>query len=118
SRKDQRVLWTVAVHALAAILAPALVGRLGRGAFLVLAAAPAAALGWALARTAGVLDGHPVEQVITWIPQYDVYIAFRLDALGLLLLYLAAGIGALVLVYCARYFDSDEPGLGLFAASL
>ncbi|WP_051452080.1 Na+/H+ antiporter subunit A [Actinospica robiniae] len=112
------MLWTVAVHVLAAVLAPPLVRRFGRGAFLVLAAAPAAALGWALAQTAGVLDGHPVEQVVEWIPQYDVYLAFRLDALSLLLLYLAAGIGALVLIYCARYFDSDEPGLGLFAASL
>jgi multicomponent Na+:H+ antiporter subunit A len=112
------VLWTVAVHAFAAVLAPALVRRLGRGAFLVLAAAPAAALGWALAETGHVLGGHPIEQVIEWIPEYDVSLAFRLDPLGLLLLYLAAGIGALVLVYCARYFDSDEPGLGLFASSL
>jgi len=112
------VLWTVAVHAFAAILAPTLVHRFGRSAFLVLAAAPAAALGWALSQTTSVLDGHPVEQVVEWIPEYDVSLAFRLDALSLLLLYLAAGIGALVLVYCARYFDSDEPGLGLFAASL
>lgn len=117
-RKDQRVLWTVAVHALAAVLAPLLVRRCGRGAFLVLAAAPAAAFGWALAQTPGVLAGHPVEQVVEWIPAYGVYLAFRLDPLSLLLLYLAAGIGALVLIYCARYFDSDEPGLGLFAASL
>ncbi len=112
------MLWTVAVHALAALFAPLLVRRLGRGAFLVLAAAPAAALVWALTQTSAVLAGHPVEQVIDWIPAYDVSLAFRLDPLSLLLVYLASGIGALVLVYCARYFDSDEPGLGLFAASL
>ena len=52
------------------------------------------------------------------MPQYGFSLAFRLDALSLLLLCLATGIGALVLVYCARYFDSDEPGLGLFAAAL
>jgi multicomponent Na+:H+ antiporter subunit A len=112
------VLWLIAVHALAAVLAPPLVRRLGRSAFLVLALAPAAAFGWALAETSRVVDGHPVEQVTQWIPAYGVSLAFRLDPLSLVLLYLAGGIGALVLVYCARYFDSDEPGLGLFACSL
>ena len=112
------MLWLIAVHALAAVLAPVLVSRLGRGAFLVLALAPAAAFAWALTQAAGVVDGRPVEQITRWIPEYGVALAFRLDALGLLLLCLASGIGALVLVYCARYFDSDEPGLGLFACSL
>jgi multicomponent Na+:H+ antiporter subunit A len=118
SRRDLRVLWLIAGHAMAAVLAPLLVRRLGRSAFLVLALAPAAAFGWALSQTSRVIDGHPVEQVTRWIPEYGVSLAFRLDALSLVLLYLAGGIGALVLVYCARYFDSDEPGLGLFACSL
>jgi multicomponent Na+:H+ antiporter subunit A len=112
------VLWLVAVHALGAVLAPLLVRKLGRSAFLVLALAPAAAFGWALTQTSRVVDGHPIEQVTQWVPAYGFSLAFRLDPLGLVLLYLAGGIGALVLVYCARYFDSDEPGLGLFACSL
>jgi multicomponent Na+:H+ antiporter subunit A len=112
------VLWLIAVHALAAVLAPLLVRRLGRSAFLVLALAPAAAFVWALTQTARVADGHPLEQVTQWIPAYGISLAFRLDPLSLVMLYLAGGIGALVLVYCARYFDSDEPGLGLFACSL
>ena len=112
------MLWLIAVHALAAVLAPPLVRRLGRSAFFVLALAPAAAFGWALFETSRVVDDRPVEQVTRWIPEYGVSLAFRLDPLSLVLLYLAGGIGALVLVYCARYFDSDEPGLGLFACSL
>ena len=112
------MLWLIAVHAVAAVLATPLVRRLGRGAFLVLALAPTAAFAWALTEVAAVTDGHPVEQVTEWIPAYGVSLAFRLDALGLLLLFLVSGIGALVLVYCARYFDSDEPGLGLFACAL
>jgi multicomponent Na+:H+ antiporter subunit A len=112
------VLWLVAVHALAALLAAPLVHRAGRAAFPVLALAPAAALGWALAHTGAVLDGRPVEQSVEWIPAYGVSLAFRLDALSLLLVYLASGVGALVLVYCARYFDAGEPGLGLFAGAL
>ncbi|HWG28681.1 Na+/H+ antiporter subunit A [Actinospica sp.] len=112
------MLWLVAVHALGAILAPLLVRKLGRSAFLVLALAPAAAFVWALTQTSRIIDGPPIEQVTQWVPAYGVSLAFRLDPLGLVLLYLAGGIGALVLVYCARYFDSDEPGLGLFACSL
>jgi multicomponent Na+:H+ antiporter subunit A len=112
------VLWLIAVHALAAVLAPALVGRFGRAAFPLLALAPAAAFGWAVAQAPAVVGGHPVEQVTDWVPQYGVALAFRLDALSLILLCLAGGVGALVLVYCARYFDSDEPGLGVFACAL
>src|ERR1700722_13199767 len=89
SRRDLRVLWLIAVHALAAVLAPPLVRRLGRSAFLVLALAPAAAFGWALSQTSRVIDGHPVEQVTRWIPEYGVSLAFRLDPLRLVLLYLA-----------------------------
>ena len=112
------MLWLVSVHALGAVLAPLLVRKLGRSAFLVLALAPAAAFVWALTQTARIVDGQPIEQVRQWVPAYGVSLAFRLDPLGLVLLCLAGGIGALVLVYCARYFDSDEPGLGLFACSL
>ncbi|HET9172340.1 MAG TPA: Na+/H+ antiporter subunit A [Actinospica sp.] len=112
------MLWLVSVHALGAVLAPLLVRTYGRSAFLVLALAPASAFVWALTQTARIADGQALEQVTRWVPAYGVSLAFRLDPLGLVLLYLAGGIGALVLVYCARYFDSDEPGLGLFACSL
>ena len=112
------MLWLITVHALAAVLAPLLVRRLGRSAFFVLALAPTAAFAWALTQATAVVDGHPVEQVTDWVPQYGIALAFRLDALSLILLCLAGGVGALVLVYCARYFDSDEPGLGLFACAL
>jgi multicomponent Na+:H+ antiporter subunit A len=112
------VIWLVVLHGLAAGGAAPLVARWGRSAFLVLAAAPAAAFGWALAQTSAVLGGATPTQVYSWMPTFGVYLAFRLDALSLLLLYLAAGIGMLVLVFCARYFDESEPGLGLFAGAL
>lgn len=112
------MIWLVVLHAVAAAGAAPLVGRWGRSAFLVLAAAPAVAFGWALEQTPAVLGGATPTQVYSWMPTFGVYLAFRLDALSLLLLYLAAGIGMLVLVFCARYFDSSEPGLGLFAGSL
>ena len=43
---------------------------------------------------------------------------FRLDALALLLALIVTGVGALVLLYCTRYFADDEPALGRFAALL
>jgi multicomponent Na+:H+ antiporter subunit A len=112
------VIWLVVLHAVAAAAAAPLVGRWGRSAFLALAAAPAAAFGWAVAQTPAVLGGRTPAEVHSWMPALGVSLAFRLDALSLLLLYLASGIGMLVLVFCARYFDDDEPGLGLFAGTL
>lgn len=112
------MLWLVAVHAVAALLAGPLVRRVGRAAFPVLALAPAGALVWALVHAAGVVDGRVIEQSTAWIPAYGVSLTFRLDALSLVMVCLESGIGALVLVYCARYFDAREPGLGLFAGAL
>ncbi|WP_210495957.1 Na+/H+ antiporter subunit A [Patulibacter sp. SYSU D01012] len=105
-------------HAVAALAAPWLVSRLGRRAFLLLALAPAAAVAWAITRTGEVTGGGAVETVHRWLPSFDLDLAFRLDALSLLLAFVAAGVGALVLAYCARYFRSDEPGLGRFAGVL
>src|SRR5690606_21512591 len=42
----------------------------------------------------------------------------RFDSLAAVMAVLVLGIGALVLLYCMRYFEDDEPGLGQFAAYL
>ena len=109
----------IAVHCVAACCAPPLVRRLGPRAFLLLAAAPAAAALWAAAHCPQVAGGGhvPVESV-RWIPVLGVQLAFRGDALSLLMVLVAGGVGALVMVYCAGYFAVGEPRLGLFAAVL
>ncbi|MGW1988849.1 Na+/H+ antiporter subunit A [Embleya sp. NPDC001921] len=112
------MIFSVASYFVVAAIAPWLVRRLGRNAFLVLAALPVATTGWALAQAASVFDGEPVVESRAWIPEEGVYLAFRCDALALLMVFLAAGVGVLVLVYCARYFAADEPGLGGFAGVL
>ena len=53
-----------------------------------------------------------------WVPALDLDIALRLDALALLFAALVTGVGALVLVYCARYFEPDDDGIGRFAGNL
>ncbi|MBF6619331.1 MAG: Na+/H+ antiporter subunit A [Patulibacter sp.] len=105
-------------HGLAALLAPELVKRLGRRAFLPLALVPAAAVVWAVWHTGTVNGGGTVTEVHPWVPTLEMELAFRLDALSLLMTFVAAGVGAVVLAYCARYFSDDEDALGRFAAVL
>ncbi|MEU5977607.1 Na+/H+ antiporter subunit A [Streptomyces sp. NPDC047315] len=108
----------ILAHFLLAAFAGPLVRRLGTRAFVLLAVPPAAALGWALAQWGTAAAGGAVSWSIGWLPAYDVWIALRLDALALLMVVLAAGVGALVLLYCVRYFDDGAPRLGGFAGNL
>ena len=97
-------------HAAAALLAPALVRLIGRNAFLLLALVPAGALVWTLTNADRTLRvDHP------WVPAIHLDLVLRMDPLAATLACLVTGVGALVLVYCSRYFRSDEPKLGLFA---
>ena len=45
-------------------------------------------------------------------------LAFRMDALSAVLCLLVLGVGALVLVYCARYFKNEDANIGPFGAQL
>ncbi|MDT7742801.1 MAG: multicomponent Na+:H+ antiporter subunit, partial [Actinomycetota bacterium] len=112
------MLVLIGVHALTALIAPTLVRALGRRAFALLALVPAAAFGWILTRLPTVLAGGRVEEAITWIPALGVEIAVRLDALSATLSLLVTGVGALVVLYCARYFTPSSSGLGRFAGVL
>jgi multicomponent Na+:H+ antiporter subunit A len=108
----------LAAHFLAAALAPLLVKTLGRRAFLILAAPPAATIVWALTRTSAARTITPPTEHFAWVPSLSMELSFRLDALSWLMVLVVGAIGALVLIYCAGYFDDDEPGLGRFAGSL
>ncbi|MGW4834454.1 Na+/H+ antiporter subunit A [Streptomyces globisporus] len=105
-------------HFLLAAFAGPLVHRLGRRAFLVLALPPAAATVWAFTQWRTAAAGDAVTWSWKWIPDYDVGLDLRLDALSELMVLMAAGVGALVLVYCASYFRDDTPQLARFAGNL
>ncbi|MGM0385728.1 MAG: Na+/H+ antiporter subunit A, partial [Actinomycetota bacterium] len=98
------MLQLLILHALAALVAPVLVGWLGRRAFLVLAAVPASAAVWAAANTGAVLSGELPSQTVLWVGGLGMHLAFRLDALSWLMMLIVGGIGSLVLVYSAVYF--------------
>ncbi|GIF00884.1 Na+/H+ antiporter subunit A [Paractinoplanes rishiriensis] len=102
-------------HLAAALVAPGIVRSMGLRAFYLLAAVPAAGLGWALTHTAAMRDGRAVAEVYPWAGQLGADVALRMTSLSWLMVLLVGGVGALALVYCGRYFPAGEPGLGRFA---
>ena len=100
------------------LVTPALTRRLGPRVFYLVALLPAATFVFTLGQTGLVTRGGAATQSIPWIPQLGVSLSFRVDTLAWLLALVVTGVGALVLVYCARYFAAEEPALGRFAAGL
>ncbi|GAA3171152.1 hypothetical protein GCM10020255_059890 [Rhodococcus baikonurensis] len=74
---------------------------------------PLAGLGWVIDKWGTVESLH-----ITWVPGLSMDIDFRFDALSAIMAVLVLGVGTLILIYCARYFNDDEPRLGIFAAEM
>ncbi|MEV0088283.1 hydrogen gas-evolving membrane-bound hydrogenase subunit E [Saccharopolyspora sp. NPDC050642] len=95
----------VIVHLLVALALPFLARRSTRAAFLTAAVPPAAALVWVLAQAQPVLTGQVITETVAWAPLIGLELSFRLDALGLLMTVLVAGIGSLVLIYSDAYFS-------------
>ncbi|MEH0840778.1 Na+/H+ antiporter subunit A [Micromonospora sp. CPCC 205711] len=106
------------LHLSAALVAPLLVRWWGPRACYLLALVPAAAVGWALARTPAVRDGGAVVETYDWIGQLGLDVALRMTTLSWLMTLLVGGVGALVLVYCGRYFHRGASGLARFVAVL
>ncbi|ANJ28166.1 Na+/H+ antiporter subunit A [Agromyces aureus] len=112
------MITSLAIFAAASVLTPWLTKRLGRRVFPLIALVPAAIFVVLLTWLPGVLAGTPVVESVSWIPELDIALSFRMDALALILSLVVTGIGALVLLYCTWYFADDEPALGRFAALL
>lgn len=107
------MLYILLAHAVAALLAPLCVRTLGRNGFLLLALVPLSSLGWVAANW-----GTEQTQHVAWTPGLSMNIDLRFDSLTAIMSLLVLGVGALVLVYCSRYFTDDEPRLGVFAAEM
>ncbi|MHA7268620.1 Na+/H+ antiporter subunit A [Arthrobacter sp. HLT1-20] len=114
------MLFVLCAHFIVALIAPILFARWGRAAFYVLAAVPAASFVWLLAQYQNVYSVTAPSPTldIPWIPVLDLNLTFRMDQLSWLMSLLVLGVGALVLAYCARYFKTDDAGLGGFGAQL
>ncbi len=65
----------------------------------------------------GVAAGDPVRWVIPWIPSLDVNLTFWIDGLSLMFALLITGIGAMVMLYAAKYL-AGHPQYDRFALYL
>ena len=65
-----------------------------------------------------VLDGGNLSQPRTGCRRWTSRIDLRMDALAMILTLVVAGIGALVMLYSARYFPADDEALGRYTGSL
>ncbi|OFS06264.1 Na+/H+ antiporter subunit A [Kytococcus sp. HMSC28H12] len=108
----------IALHLLAALLAPLGAARLGRRVFPLLALVPAGTAVWALTRSVAARGDAPPVETVPWVPSLDLELAFRLDPLAWLMVLVVGAVGAMVLTYCTGCFEDDEKGLGRFAACL
>lgn len=111
------MLVALAVFTVASIVLP-IVAKWARLRVFYLAALVPAAVFVYTALNAPALREQPVVSRVDWIPALNVTLSARMDALSWVLALIVTGVGALVLVYCARYFTSEDPGVGRFAATL
>jgi multicomponent Na+:H+ antiporter subunit A len=115
----------LAVHLAAGLLAIAFGARLGRRALWLAVAGPVVALVWLSVRAPEIVDGKVLTERVRWVPALGIDFDLRLDAFGLLMAFLVAGVGVLVLAYGATYFAprGDDVGrliglLALFAGAM
>lgn len=101
---------------LATLVAPLLIRQLGRNAFLFLALIPFGGFLWIcqLFATNTFAGGGALEVHYPWMPSAHLDITLRLDALSGLFSLIILGIGALILLYCRGYFDSNPRRLATF----
>ncbi len=55
-----------------------------------------------------VASGEPVRWVIPWIPSLDINLSFWIDGLSLMFALLITGIGAMVMLYAAKYLAGHK----------
>ncbi len=117
---ESSVLFVLCAHFIVAIFAPILFSRFGRAAFYFLAAVPGISFIWLVSQYQNVYSlthANPLLE-ISWVRELGLELSFHMDQLSWLLSLLVLGVGALVLAYCARYFKSNDAGLGGFGAQL
>ncbi|WP_370619931.1 Na+/H+ antiporter subunit A [Mumia sp. Pv 4-285] len=113
------MLLALLIHLVAAAAAPALVSRLDRYAFPILALAPASVFVWLLTLGGEVAgpDATVRTETYEWVPTIGLEVGLRLDTLSWTLALLVTGVGALVLVYCTWYFRAYDPALWRFSGA-
>ena len=76
---------------------------------------PIAALLIAINKASTIFSGEVIRESIAWIPLLGINIAFRLDGLALLFVFMILGIGILVIFYARYYLSSKDSMSKLYA---
>jgi len=76
---------------------------------------PVTALLITISLAPAVFSGEVIRQTISWIPLLGIDIAFRLDGLALLFVFMILGIGILVIFYARYYLSSNDSMPKLYA---
>ena len=105
----------IVTHLCAALIAPALVSRLGRRALLLLALAPAVSAVYAMVQTPTIMAGGVVTESWQWIPALGLNFDMRLDMLSWIMSLIVGLVGAIVLVHASSYFTDSSVGLKRYA---
>jgi multicomponent Na+:H+ antiporter subunit A len=112
------VISSLVLYALIGLVLVVFGTRLGRVAFLVGAVAPALSVVWVAVHLGRVVDGESVSEIASWVPQLNLAVEFRLDALAATMSLIIGVVGVLILVYAASYFPRQTPDVGRLAGLL
>ena len=103
--------------AIGALISPPIMRFFGIRGFYVLALMPAAALVWVILNWPDP-DAPPHTETLRWVPSLEMDVTVRFDTLSAILSVLILGVGTLVLVYCANYFDKMRRRVAIFGGEL
>ena len=114
------MLTLLAALIIATIAAPPLIRLCGRAAFGMLATVPLGGFIWmaSLFQRGIFTDQGEIVASYAWMPSVNLNLEFRLDPLAGLFSLIILGVGALVLLYCWGYFDSNPRRLAKFGGEL
>ena len=114
------MLTLLAALIIATIAAPPLIRLCGRAAFGLLATVPLGGFIWmaSLFQRGIFTDEDEIVASYAWMPSVNLNLEFRLDPLAGLFSLIILGVGALVLLYCWGYFDSNPRRLAKFGGEL
>ncbi|WP_413319147.1 Na+/H+ antiporter subunit A [Agrococcus sp. 1P02AA] len=102
------MLLTVTILAVLGVVASALSSQMGRFVFLLPAAASIIAAVWFGLQAPFVSAGGILQERVEWMPALGIAIDLRLGALQWLLAMVVLGVGGLIFIYCAWYFESKK----------
>ena len=117
-RRSALLTSVLAALAVCALVAPAVIHWIGTRGFYLLALAPLAALVWVVLNWPEHEPDAAVVETVSWVPSLQMDIVIRFDTLAAILSVLILGVGALVLCYCAHYFDDNRPRVAMFGGEM